>query len=632
MNKKRVIVIGSDSEFKIKIENLDDFTDSFFRQVYLTAAKNCKEIIDNNIEYYDAKKSTNIFAYKDKEERNNIIAFAGERGAGKTSVMVSFANALKNDKKSDYEGFTDISQNNFWVLDTIDPSLFEKNESVFQVIIAKLFEEFKTGLEKHDNNIRINQQRGILHIFEKVYKNFKTITSDGKNYNSMSLDDTLEALSSLAASSNMRDSFIELIQELLKYKFGNTSLEKHYLVLPIDDLDMNITNAATMAEQIRKYLLIPNVIILMAVKIEQLTDSIEQMFRSEYKTMLDNKILLEDNPKNMAARYIEKLIPNGRKIYLPNFRLIDHLDEISLKYKGNTYAKNITASRKEGIQQEVLGLLYRKIGLIFLKPRKGVHYLIPDNMRELHNLISIFSKLDDIHNVEDNYSICKEKVEMNISTFENYFYNVWIKRNLNTESTSIITALRNEPVENKNKFIIGRIAEVKLTSAQNTKINSSLTLDKFGPSLVPENFNYNISIGDVLDCLKTNKDYDDEETKKLKFAIKTLYSIEIYKNLFIYEDFEEIYKLTAGNVFGEAYSQCIPKNRGEKRINNYDSIIIPIKLHDQNYKFTLERIIEFICPSKDSSNQDRVYKLLENNVYIESSAQTNLIDILSNSD
>jgi hypothetical protein len=258
------------NEYKIRMEKLEEFEGSFFKHIYESASKNVSDIVKNTQIFYTKKEKD---YKKDVEEYNNLIAFIGDRGAGKSSVMVSFSEALKNINSNSsklFGAFEDLKGNNFVCLDAIDPSLFECNESVFEVIIAKMFARFKEYYEKEDNKVEMEDKKRLVKSFQKVYKNLKTIDSDRKELykNDVHSENILETLLMLASGANMRQSFIELVQEYLSM-FTDTKGEKHrknFLVISIDDLDMNINHAANMVEQVRKYLLIPNVIVLIAVK------------------------------------------------------------------------------------------------------------------------------------------------------------------------------------------------------------------------------------------------------------------------------------------------------------------------------------------------------------------------------
>ena len=588
-NFSRIIEISKDEEFKIKIESMDEFDKSFFNEVYEKAAQNVIEIIDNTQEYYESKRfnKNDFLKYKDKEEKNNIIAFIGERGAGKTSAMLSFAGALKQLHKTTKNESKILAgirneQCKFKVLDIVDPSLFEKEESVFQVILAKLFEDFRQKIKSENENIekKNSEQRELLKQFKQVYANFNQIALGGRPKEARDLEEILEALSNLAAGSNMRNSFMELVRDLLQYEFGSNTIEKSFLVIPIDDLDMNIHNAAQMAEQIRKYLLIPNVIVLMAVKVEQLTDSIEQMFIEEYEVFLKYGRQLAEDTNIMAARYIEKLIPNGKKIYLPSLRTVN--EAIGVKVVIDNGANPKIQKAAEDMQKVVLGTILRKTGLIFLKPKEGVHKWIPDNLRELQNFMALLNKLGDIslHPSKVNDKNNKRNMKYNLEILEGYFNNVWLKRNLSIEDIKILEELKNLDIEKKNKFILGHLYEKNLilvkkhTRFYDKTIKEAIEL-KEGQGLINEENkdirdlkeqynknNYNVSLGDIIDGLVSDEEYEDETSRKFKFAVQVIYSIEIFRDLYVNNDSEGTYRLVAGDVIGEVRRLVIRKEKG----------------------------------------------------------------------
>ncbi|MDQ0595165.1 signal recognition particle GTPase [Chryseobacterium ginsenosidimutans] len=86
MNDKAVLEINLNDEYKIKIEEGKQFEDSIFSEVYKEALKNVIEIV----RHYDSHKDSKY------DDFNNIIAFTGERGKGKSSSMISFRDALVN--------------------------------------------------------------------------------------------------------------------------------------------------------------------------------------------------------------------------------------------------------------------------------------------------------------------------------------------------------------------------------------------------------------------------------------------------------------------------------------------------------------------------------------------------------
>lgn len=595
------------NEYKIRVENLlskSDFENSFFSHIYNSAIKNVEDIVKNTSKYYSEE---NKEYKKDIEEYNNIIAFIGERGSGKSSAMVSFAEALRKlNNTSENEHFKKISDNQFVCLDVIDPSLFECNESVFEVIIAKMFAKFSKYYKKEDHKVELEEKKRLLNKFQKVYKNLKTIDSDRKELykNDVYNEGIIETLTMLASGSNMRESFIELVQEFLGL-FTKTSgdKQKNYLVIAIDDLDMNISHATSMVEQIRKYLLTPNVIVLMAVKLEQLSDSIEQEYRKSFEIMLE-KDTLSDYPKEMAVRYLEKLIPNGRKLFLPQIRVsINGMeDKIPLKFGSSEEGPFLYERKGENetiyptIQEAVLGITYNKTGLIFIKPEFGIHQLVPDNIRELYNYMTMMDNMKD--------PVSNDIKLENLEKFESYFINTWVRNNLSLTYIDFIDELLRTDNRLKNKFVVTKINdfinEIKdrivtkalptidaLKAPQTTMISrvaskEAVPLDKIIINNAfedKENFvkyinqklenPMNISTGDVLVAINTLKKFSDKEkTDKFSFALKTVYSI-ILLRLVLEEtdnmDYLKASKFIGGDLFGNYINKFLPTDKE----NNY---------------------------------------------------------------
>lgn len=49
----------------------------------------------------EIKDDKDLWSWKSQDFENNIIAFCGERGEGKSSVMMSFVNAVYKDRKNE---------------------------------------------------------------------------------------------------------------------------------------------------------------------------------------------------------------------------------------------------------------------------------------------------------------------------------------------------------------------------------------------------------------------------------------------------------------------------------------------------------------------------------------------------
>lgn len=462
-----------------KCETLKDYETSIFKKIYEEAFESLDEILKN----------------EGQLENNNIISFIGERGSGKTSCMLSFEKILIEalEKKSEILKGKSISEYHFETLEMIDPSFFTSTSNVLEIIIATLFKKFKESSDKSKN---IEEQRNILLQFKKVYQTISIIENkyefDGENYNKL-LD--------LSASITLKTDINNLIKSYLD--FVTNKEKKSKLIIKIDDIDLNIKHSYEMVEQIRKYLVQENVIILIAVKLEQLEQIIKVNYKEDFKkseTGLDYE--------KMSYRYLEKLIPQNRRMYLLD--LEKELKKINIKLFDNIGV----------MEKELRQLLYNKIKILFTDDKVKNNPILPKNLRELINFINIFNKLKDI---ESNSSQKNELFKENILKFDNYFFNAWIEDNLTKDNKEIIKELHAKAVGEKNKYIVTKILEkLKKKFEENNKKLENVNEYRF--------ISTNISLGDVLESLDNlKKSVIDNESENFITAIKILYSRYIYE-------------------------------------------------------------------------------------------------------
>lgn len=321
------IKIDDEHQYRVVLESLMYMEKSFFRDVYKSASDNVLEIIEGRIaqeEEQNRFKDSPLGRFVAQRTMNNMIGFMGERGTGKTSAMLSFAAGLErssgvntvltlfaNKRLNNLKTYKTI---NFQVMDVIDPTLINDNESIVQVIVATLFQEAKQEMMQESE---ANSEELIMQ-FERVFKCLKNISHE-KVIDKISELDVLEGLNELASSTSLRKELGKLIECYMVFK-GKSKDGKNFLVIPIDDMDLNINNTERMIEEIRKYLMLPNVILLVAAKFEQLVDSMEKAYLKEYEALVknnDNRI----QAQSMAIRYLEKLLPTNRKNHMPNLMM-----------------------------------------------------------------------------------------------------------------------------------------------------------------------------------------------------------------------------------------------------------------------------------------------------------------------
>ena len=89
MKNEKILTVIKGQEFKLSLKDKIEINDIFYDQ-YLEAAAMLENIMAN-------EESDKQPDWKKAETENNIIAFCGERGEGKSSAMFTFINAVVNE-------------------------------------------------------------------------------------------------------------------------------------------------------------------------------------------------------------------------------------------------------------------------------------------------------------------------------------------------------------------------------------------------------------------------------------------------------------------------------------------------------------------------------------------------------
>lgn len=518
------------------VENItseESLEESFFENAYTKAFSLMTELIE---QFRTEKRSSN---FCDVNNINNIVAFIGERGSGKTSCMLTIQQALQN-RSFPLNKYSKLAKEQFYTLPLIDPAYFEERSNILEIIIAKMFEQFRNIAEgPNDGRFNANfleQKRELVLHFQRVKEALDQISSNNSSYRT---NDSLEDLVSMSSSINLHKNLNDLVQCFLRFS------ERNVLIITIDDIDHETKYAYKMVEQIRKYLFIPNVIILTAIKLTQLTDIIKQYYINEYQ-ILEREKRLSDNIENITGRYLSKLIPYNHRIFLP---------ELSVNLKQKII---IIDGNKEyifpTIDQAVLQLIFNKTRILFYNTIDKVNLIVPHNFRDLLNLISFLYHMLDIEDRENNeYQNKKENILLfNREQFKQYFVETWCNEYLTAKHYNFIRHLREQDPAQFNKFTIDF-----LTSTYKLNCNPYVYSNN--------NRSYNISLGDVDYILdKVEIQYNEPTVLIFIFAIKTLYSI------YLYEFFDEMCSKEFIDIQQTTFVQKFKLNHDKtKDLNSY---------------------------------------------------------------
>lgn len=440
-----------------------------------------------------------VLKTKDEEENeplNNIFAFIGERGAGKTSCMLSVANELTNkSENSILDNYQEVKKLTFHKLSMIDPSFFDEKHGIIAEILASLYNEYRIT-EKSNNSF---EKTEILGKFADLQKDFNCLlASDAeKPY------DDLEQLVSLSAAVNLRANFGELVTMFMKY-IGKPDGK---LIIMIDDIDLHTNQATIMVEQIRKYLVQPNVVILLAIKLDQLAMLKRQQYTIEYKVLLEKGKVSEEVIDEMVERYLTKLIPFDQRIFMPKAQEFLGWELTIKSIQGET-------EDFSSVRMAIPELIFRKTRYLFYNTALKTSYIVPRNLRELRSLLKLLVGMP------------KSNTANNKEQFKKYFFENWVLNNLNTEQTNCIYDL----LKVTDAFLFNAAALRIIKKQFFLERDMILDNSEISNILNENNVVYNISLGDVM-AIISYLEKQDQPVEKLHFLfmIRSIYSMRLYE-------------------------------------------------------------------------------------------------------
>lgn len=493
-------------------------------------AEQYEQLINKITEYFGHKdKSVEPNNYSSKNE-NNIFLINGERGAGKTSMLASIREYFGN---SDAHGV----QTKAFRLGIIDPSSFSNNANILQIIIAELFKEFKNIVKTERISYAVKNE--ITNIFVQIKHALCVLES--VSLASKMDDSDIESLQDMSKAIELEYLISELIGKMLKTR------DEQVLLVSIDDIDLNTTYAYEMLEQIRKYLILPNVVVIIAAKYNQLLDVVQQHNLREYGLLVSNGVMNTHDVLEMSNKYILKLFPLEHRI---NLNTAIHKFQQPIEVYEND---KVVVSASNG-DELIYKLIYQKTGLQFLLERDGVNYVVPNNLRAFRFLVKMLCDMDAVQK------------EFNINVYQHYFLSEWVIDNLPLkERTLIYELLEDSDVSKVNKKII--------LSIMNSMSEGNYPQNIPYPEIIDKaNIYSNVSLGDVIAIMLWSKSVNSsEQHAKYMYAIKHAYTILMEKSYRAMLNQDSINKkiVVYNNSHADEYMNAYQRLIGGALLNGY---------------------------------------------------------------
>lgn len=503
--------------------------DSTLRESYRNALGAVLEIVGKTREYYECySESERIDSLHNYY--NNMVLFSAPRGCGKSSAMFTFSRFLRDRTKLnhvDVDDFTAvrdaIKSQSFVILEPIDPTILDEQHDVFSIVLSKLLnyasEKWETAQANSLYGTSTNQQKMKADIIQQFRKCQTAIYSMHKGKTEED-DWSLDTLSQLGSVSTLKSNFFKLVQKILD--LGSFDIKTSHIVIQIDDADMNFSAVSDTLEYIRSYMMVPNVIILLAADMEMISKIVYNKFVCDYRTVgskhlpsesiseVDKKLLVQ-----LTEQYILKFFPPKRQIHLPDIREFTQIEPERLFYRrliGNTISDTIE------LEKGLLDEIFVRTGLVF-KMHAGYHYILPETQRGIGQLLAYLDKMRKIPHLQKlllyssslnrlecnlekgqyfyyafssegdrrfkekyaslypndqcllpedsiNYMRQLEDWMQNVAMFRDYFMNEWIRANLSMENQEFMTLLHMARMSEKNGILIKLLKQRGRTEAQ----------------------------------------------------------------------------------------------------------------------------------------------------------------------
>ena len=425
---------------------------------------------------------------------NKIISFLGDRGTGKSSCLKSLVNILSEERK-------DIC-----LLETVEPAFFDKHRNIMELIIGTMFREYEKWLDEQQDANKHNLLVELGYAFQEVKRDLQYIESE-----CCKEDSELEDLQGLGSSIGLSASVKKLVDAFLVVE------KKDYMLITIDDIDLNASLAFDMAEQIRKYLIMDKVVVCIAGKSEQLSDAIRQSYLRLYGVLLKHGQISIDEISAMTEAYMVKFLPISSRIYMPTQDDYADCRLAIVDDAGNRH-------EYESVKIALLELIFVKTRFLFYNSEGQTSLIVPSNLRELRALMLMLFMMPNYDKKAKTGNDVANKENKN--AFLNYFFNTWTTC-LSPGNRIFADLLIKEKEPSLFNHLV--INELKRKFKLSDVVSNPSVPD--WPILMKEScVNYNLSIGDVtvvMDYVSNTR--TDIETRRLLFFIKSLYSIRLYQ-------------------------------------------------------------------------------------------------------
>ena len=598
IEKEKPIVFVEGDEDKVVIEK-GDYATSLFSSQYTAAFGVLKRLVEMPDDEDCCPGQGN----------SRIIAFCGDRGAGKTSCMMSVRYAIEHCKDEGIQNYLkgfelEPEQLDFDILKPIDPSFFDESHNILELVLGQMYLRFKDKRKKLKEIDKLDEA-----AIDKVRKKFDAVKRSLSLFNgsSQQMSDKLEELENLSVAMSLHEKLKELFKEYLDF------IGKKKVLISIDDMDFNAKGAYRMCKFLQMYLSQSYCVVLISLKISQLVAILND--DENFKDAKEG-----DKRSEMSSKYVQKLIPIANRVQM--------VDIWSISERQFVIERNGEQTRPERIKDGIVRMIFEKTRYLFYNTKGEVSPIIPHELRSFRQLLGLLSRMTDFVKYSKD-SVIQARNNDNKLQFKNYFYTEWV-RTLGAKDRDFAEELAElEDLRSLNKKIVAYLSD---RAGLNDKDYDDSAYH-FRRIIDPQNYTYNISTGDVFSIIRfLDKNTESSGLKDLLFFIKSCYSIRLYESYDkITDDMEKMFEevpdgdvfksdpwfrqttklqnLVNGNYFRyDSGSYIKGINEKTHKIYNYDKLLL-----DSTFFSYLDEVARIIksCKGEPSAEMKGKYLLAE---------------------
>lgn len=607
-------IVSLDNVMKNNIVYVDlsvELSESVFDQEYRKAARIIRQIIEDckpvdgdvdvhcrncksqsciSCRYRDAK-----FCQQESRRKHHLtefqtaVPFIGDRGTGKSSLIFSIMERLRNYTGNNpdapfYLGDS-LDEVRFITFDIIDANILKRTDDVMEIILSRML----TYLEELQPDCDF---RDLYRQIDELHEHLCLVRDDNKgqreNYG-------LVGLQRVADSQNAIENFRKLVSEFIRtisvYKYR---CHPCYLVIGLDDIDMYQASDCGMQdgqfallEHIYSHMRIPGLIVLVSFNEHILKRTCNRHFEGIYFGSQKPCTLTQTEQADIDAltgQFLSKLFSQERRIYLPNYMLIDSADRSNL-YVRPTLGEGqnqktiapFSSEQELTVKHFMLRLIAHRTGVYFDVAGTKKHFFEPRNLREVGELFQVIYSMEEIPKGENDL-LAEGTRSRNRQELLNYLYNQFALRRLRSDEYEQFRNLSTLPLLRQDRTLVDWIRQQRMLMASNE--------DDFGYLAKSKEDRWRYSYGELLQNIYYSTRISRETgsrdlyfRKEFMYCILGAHSVLMTETIQAAKSRQEMLSLLGSSIAGRWANKMLPRFYHEDYADFLDagSISLPVE-------------------------------------------------------